>query len=106
MLSWYCCCSTFLVSKAVVKVFEGIGPGAQGVQTEASALALAGDNSSGQQLVCCAGLSNLEWWQALAGACGRQLHRAALNCRIFTERGATTGGSQITQAIAPRERCH
>jgi hypothetical protein len=44
--------------------------------------------------------------QALAGACERQLHRAALDCRIFVqEERATTGGSQITRGIAPR-RCH
>ena len=44
--------------------------------------------------------------QALAGACGRQLHRAALNCRIFVQKErAATGGSQITRGIAPR-RCH
>ena len=42
--------------------------------------------SAGQQLVCCAGLSTLGLGQALAGACGWQLHRAALNVFLFTER--------------------
>ena len=56
--------------------------------------------SAGQQLFCCAGLSNLGWWQALAGACGWQLHRAALNVFLFVQRESRHRRlTRVTQAL-------
>ena len=59
-----------------------------------------------QQLVCCpvsVPCCGGRRWRAPAGGSYIVLR---LTYSIYRERGAATGGSQITQAIAPRERCH
>jgi hypothetical protein len=55
-----------------------------------------------QQLVCCSVPGYMLWEQALAGACGRQLHRAALNCHTFIQRErAATGVSPESHRHCP-----
>eukprot|EP01046_Picozoa_sp_COSAG06_P020753 COSAG06_NODE_1532_length_9160_cov_24.454254_2_plen_175_part_00 len=63
--------------------------------------------SAGQQLVCCAGLSSLGLGQALAGACGRQLHRAALNVFLFIQREEPPPAAPRShRQSCPSGRCH